>query len=837
MPSLSTSVRRRTLRRLALLIVAVVAVSSVGLRAQLPTPATAASQFDITGFLESATLDGVGSGAAQGGHLVVNGHTVTVPSTTIVIMPATALTWAELFTTAPSPYGGTTGMSGLALRDAPTPLTTYQVHVVGNKVVNGSVPIYIAGLITISQDALNSGAGYINFIDYAAGEIFVGGNTADRTTGARVAINDPVGRYGRVVSPDTRFTVDSENPTVRSVTGYPMCLPRSAAADPLCPQSNRQVVGGVFSGAFTMSAPAVAPAPPLTSLNPMQQAPFEVGDYVTFAGTLVHDGSTPTAGPWSPSTTTYVSAHTIVDNIAIYTSPGSDPAYVAIDVALMGTGGVTAAGLTEAAARTRFEGFSTDVTRNVHLFGIDVVSPTGATVDRDWGRVGVDNGIVALGGAVAGRWRFRPPCTATVVGPNSKGCTPPGTGTFVPATREVRAVIEGSGGTQATRIVAANGLTSGQYHAPIAEYIFPEQIPGAPVPPANFETMPFLASGGYTSGGGFAPSVSLNGPFTPLPGTVAVGALNPWPADAAPLPAPPLPPNVVINCPQVMSSGQRVTCNGSLSQVSPGATPTFLWTANKGTFGTPSAAITTYTAPVVTGIDPVTPTISLTVTDSATGLSTTVSVIVTVNPPVIPTAVITGTGPNGTVPVSVTTGTRVQLNGSCIDRNVPAVNCSIFAWTQLPGALVVLNPNPSAQNPLVFTPVLPPGQPATTIQISLVATNSVGVASLPQTVTIVVNPIPDQVAVTSVVYRIGKQRLDVTASSNVVSPNVILMLQPYLTVNGTIFDPGATGIMLNTGGGLYTLTIVGAQEPAAGVNLFVVSNLGGSGSSAVTKLR
>jgi hypothetical protein len=832
MPHLSASVRTRTLRRLTLLVVAALALTSVGLRAQLPAPATAASQFDITGFLQSATLDGVGAGALQGGHLVVNGHTVVVPSNTIVILPANALTWAELFTTAPAPYTGT--QTGLALNDNPAPLTTYQVHVVGNKVAGE----YRAGLVNIAQDALNTGAGYINFIDYTTGEIFVGGTTADRTTGARIAINDPIGRYGRVVSPDPRFTVDFENPTIRSVTGYPMCIPR-AAGDPLCPQSNRKLDPAApagFAGVFTMNAPAVAPAPPLTSLDPMIEAPFEIGDYVTFAGTLVHDGATPTAGPLpcplTPATCTYVSAHTITNNIAIYTSPGSDPAYIAIDVALLGTGGVTAAGLTEAAVRTRFEGFATDVTRVVHLYGIDVSSPSGATSDRDWGKAGMDNGIVALGGAVAGRWRFRPPCTATVVGINTKGCVPPAAGVFLPATRELRAVVETTTGTPAVRIVTANGLTSGQYHAPIGEYIFPEQIPGAPVPPANFETIPFLASGGYTSSGGFVPNTNLNGPFVANPGTVATGALNPWVADASPLPPPPLPPSVAVNCPTSITSGSTVNCTSTSSAVPPAAIATWLWSATKGTFGSPTTANTTYVAPVVTAAE--TQTISLTVTDT-NGLSSTNSVTVTITPQVLPIASITPAGP-----VTVVTGTPVSLTGNCADQNVPALACTTFTWTQLnagaPGVPTIA-PNPSSGQTLSFTPTLALGQPAATMQLSLVATNSAGVASAPVNINVTVTPIADTVTVTGVVYRVGKQRLDVTATSSVVSPNVVLTLQPYLTVNGTILDPGATGIMLNTGGGAYTLTLVGVPEPAAGTLLTVTSNLGGSGSSPVTRLR
>jgi hypothetical protein len=51
----------------------------------------------------------------------------------------------------------------------------------------------------------------------------------------------------------------------------------------------------------------------------------------------------------------------------VYTWPGTNPAYVAIEVSLIGTGGLTVLGAGEAVVRTRFEGMSTDPSRNVHL--------------------------------------------------------------------------------------------------------------------------------------------------------------------------------------------------------------------------------------------------------------------------------------------------------------------------------------------------------------------------------------------------------------------------------------------------------------------------------------
>ncbi len=57
--------------------------------AQLP-PAGAATQFDITGALQTATVNA--ATALSGGTLTVNGQLVVVPANTIVILPANQLT-------------------------------------------------------------------------------------------------------------------------------------------------------------------------------------------------------------------------------------------------------------------------------------------------------------------------------------------------------------------------------------------------------------------------------------------------------------------------------------------------------------------------------------------------------------------------------------------------------------------------------------------------------------------------------------------------------------------------------------------------------------------------
>src|SRR5471030_457543 len=214
LPRFATKNHRSTLTRLLSVLLLSLLAMTTHAWAQLPIPAS--TQFDITGFIQEATLDSTCIANAHcGGTIKVNGHVVTVPKETIVILPANALTWQEVFSQAPSPYGPFAAggpASGLALADVPAPMSTYEAHVIGNRVLGAAPNQYIAGLIYISQQDLNSGNGFINFINYATGEMRVGGNIGDSTTGTRVQINDPVGRYGRSMTPDQRFTVDPDNP-------------------------------------------------------------------------------------------------------------------------------------------------------------------------------------------------------------------------------------------------------------------------------------------------------------------------------------------------------------------------------------------------------------------------------------------------------------------------------------------------------------------------------------------------------------------------------------------------------------------------------------------------
>jgi hypothetical protein len=810
--SLDRSDAKDLTNRAAALAVAAMAMLAAGpVAAQLPMPAS--TQFDLTGFIQEATLDpACAANAHCGGTLKVNGHVVVVPKETIVILPANALTWQELFAQAPAPYTG--AATGMALADVPAPLTTYEVHAVGNRVLGGpaGADLYIAGMLNISQQGLNSGAGFINFIDYALGELRVGGILNDPTTGARVRINDPAvpggttGRYGRAATPDRRFMVDQDNPTIAAATGFPMCFPRVAPSnvigapetDPLCPQANRPAGASIIQ----MNTPGTG------FPDPSLQVPLEVGDYVTFAGTLVTDNATtPTTGPWPATGTagTYISAHTIVDNIAVYTWPGTNPAYVAIEVSIIGTGGLTVIGAGEAVIRTRFEGMTTDPSRNIHLYGIDLDPLTGASTDRDWGTIGVDPGAPA--GAVKGRWRFRPPCTVPVA--TDKSCTPPPGNTFLPPTREVRAVIEGAWVPGQTTAFA-NGIVAGQYHAPIAEYIFPENLPGTPIVPNNFNTIAFLAQGGYTSSAG----------------TLA-GQLNPWPDSIIPTPAC-LVPTVNTGGPYTVAAGGSVSLVGSATGTAP---VTFSWTASSGALS--GAAIAN---PVFSAVGAVSP-VALTLTATNPCGTATASTTVTVNTAAAPTV-------NHVTPLSVLSGAAGSFAISGTDPNVPAQKLTFTVTQTGVPALVNLRVASTGNSTATVTftaPTLPLGQVLpSVVNLTISATNTGGAASAPEFTTVTVNPRADAIAVTSALYRTTKQRLVVTATSSVVSPNVILTQQPYLTVSGTIFDPTTLGaVYTNNGGGLYTLTLVGAPEPAVppALPIVVKSNLGGTSPATAISVR
>lgn len=483
---------------------------------------------DTTGAICTAT-----DPRLRGGTMTVNGHKLIVPCNTLLQLPAATMTWADLFDPASSvPKGSYIGApavpvpanptvngtkTGLALADTPSPFPSFEVRAQGN-VVNGK---YVVGLIVpITQQGLNAGSGLISFIDYGIGAFRVGGIPNDPAcvadikaaacSGALVQVNDPVGRWGAVHSPDPRFSGDTENSTISAATGIPVCIPRVAppANDPLCPLKNRPLNGSSFgtdaflaSGAplrgYTMPAPAQADADP-TLPDPRQQVPMMVGDQVNFKGTLYKINP---AGTNTPDNM-YISVHTLNDNLGIFTQPGIPPAYVNVEDLLIGTGGAAVQGiLQEASTRLTVVGFTTDPTRLVEIYAQDVNPCTGQETLRLLATTDPSTQ------PIKGRFVHR------VLG-----------GDFMPPTRNyvMKSLTQQIDPTTGLPVVlmAANGLVTGQFLLPNFEFIFPENHAiGDPFIPFNFQDMPFLALG----------SGPVDGTGTPV-----LGQLDPWPGIPAP---------------------------------------------------------------------------------------------------------------------------------------------------------------------------------------------------------------------------------------------------------------------------------------------------------------
>ena len=478
-----------------------------------PATAQMAHQFQLVGHIESLTVDDA-TDPLSSGRIRVHGIEAILPRNLIVQMPARYLTPADLITLNPVTPGGD---SGLALADTPAPLAAFEATVVGN-IVGGD---YIAGLVWISQHSLATGAGFIKAIA-ADGliEVVADPNAAGTSTIARLRINDPNGVFAPAdPSADARFMVDEANPTIHAGTGYPMCIVQ-VGVEGECPSANRPLGGDgkplttyVMGAAGLPGSPAGAlPIAPCPTCDQTKQAPLMPGDFIVYSGTLAKDASGE-----------YVSAHTVEANVGIYTAPGIDPAYISIEGSLIGTQGPlierdpAIPGVTfpqETQDRLKIEGVSTDPSRAVELYAIDVNPISGDQILRIFSTVPTQP-------APLGRFRL-------ILGQRANALFDRGTDNLKGAPRELMARVAGSGGDLDGQPVPnaplfAHGLVAGQYVAPFGEFIFPEnKVFGDPILPNDFECLAFLLKG--------------SGPLTT---TVAagplVGPLDPWP-DVGPAP-------------------------------------------------------------------------------------------------------------------------------------------------------------------------------------------------------------------------------------------------------------------------------------------------------------
>jgi len=520
--------------------------------------------FDVTGFIQDATVSADNAAcpnttdpARFGGTLTLNGVLIQVPCNTIIQMPANTFTWADFINGGPS----------LSVKDTAFP--SFEMRAVGNIVG----PKYIAGLLFASQQSANIASGEIKSFDYANGIMKVDDGQGGTTT---VQINDPkvdglldsagngTGRFSAGQSPDPRFSVDQGNPTIHAGTGYPMCIPRTDPAsvnDPLCPQVNRPkaaagcrnfsqagvvppasgelarpALGQVYCSQYVMKSVTDATRV-ATDADPRQQVPFEVGDFVTYSGTLVHDNGTTQVNGGND----YVSAHTIEANLGVYTQPGTQPAYTAIGEFGVGTADPNATSVNGAAQETQdrmfLEAETTDVKTPVDIYMQDVDPQTGAVHNR-WvtpfemtgeNQLGVPSGGITTQNTGPQPQRARLRATKAPTGLLSQP-----TRTIAVAQRSLKSKTGAAclptllAGTTNTidqvaldacfnnLPTAANGLTPGQYYAPVFEYIFPENVQAGALPvPFDLWHLPALVKGeGATTASPIGSSV---GPLEPSP--------------------------------------------------------------------------------------------------------------------------------------------------------------------------------------------------------------------------------------------------------------------------------------------------------------------------------
>jgi hypothetical protein len=328
-----------------------------------------------------------------------------------------------------------------------------------------------------------------------------------------------------------------------------MCIPRSNPSvtdDALCPQRNRPkaaapggcrnfsvagvvppksgelspaAVGQVYCTQYVMPPPPATPNPAVPDAR--QQAPFEVGDFVSFSGTRFKDSSG----------SDYISAHTIEANVGIYTQPGTKPSYIAIGGFGVGTADPSATAASGVAQETQdrifLEAETTDVKTPVDIYMVDVDKDTGAVRNR-WVTPFEMTGENQLGSPSGG-------ISTSNTGPQPQRdrirATKAPAGLLSQPSRTVRVVARSMCSPVATADqplldaclnnaaqsgTVANGLVPGQYLAPVFEFIFPENVkPGDPIVPNDLWHLPFLRFGeGATTASPIGPGV---GALEPAP--------------------------------------------------------------------------------------------------------------------------------------------------------------------------------------------------------------------------------------------------------------------------------------------------------------------------------
>jgi hypothetical protein len=544
--------------------------------------------------------------------------------------------------------------------------------------------------------------------------------------------------------------------------------------------------------------------------DPYAEMPYEVGDFVDVIATQEVDDQGP-----------YMTATEVVGNVGSYTSPGVDPAYVVVEVTIMGTAGLPDPLFPqEAGVRTRVEGFMTDPSRNIDVSAIDMDCNGNVTFrEPSWvSNFTVEPGLPGIG--KRGRWRVRFP----------QG------GDFEPPTQNIGARV--SGGMLGKN---KSGLDFNEYQLPTGEFLYPELlVPGNPPSRNNFRDFTYLVNG---SGplpliGSVFESTQLQLGLAPsnfYPNQNSI-QLSPFPDNTLP-PLTCTPGNftsvarpVFTSTPNPPFAGVTVTLDGTASTPPTGP---FTWSQiiNPGdpvvTITNANKAKASFVAPVVAG--PQNLAFQLIVGgDGFTPASApaTVLVPIVVPPPGTPPVVSASSSPAN----PVASGALVTLTATAVD---PANGTLTFNWTA-PAGIVLTPASPDGSVQTFTAPIVPELTAPQSFTFSVTATSAPGGGtSAPTTVTVVVNPQADIINVTVATYRTKKARLVVTATDFTPGVQITCTLDIVNQATGELFS-AVMGPSIPAAPGVFQVFFTNIPPP----NLITLTSSGGGVSTTgITTLR
>ncbi|NOU20570.1 MAG: hypothetical protein HOO93_02060 [Methyloglobulus sp.] len=324
----------------------------------------------VGGEIEKITINDIND-HWSGGVIVAGGQNIIVPKNLLIDLPANRVTLQQLFTEAPASCQ-TKNETGLAKGDTCNATGTGGIAtIMATRIDNGNV---IAGDVFIEK-AAEIVTGQITFINYTDGYFRVNGVVGNATAGVMVRLNDPDSRHtvqqglgcatgSPNCSADPRFTLDGDNYTNVSSTGYPMCIPSTQL------RTFTNILGLTDTSGTLVTTAQALPDGTGDVLCPMTNRPVSnalpVADSRRFAPMMVGDSITAEGNYETVGGVRFLSAHSSAVSAALATStaPGQ-PDYLFLDEVEM-----DAPGFQNQRARTLIIGYATLAPTDVMLWTI-----------------------------------------------------------------------------------------------------------------------------------------------------------------------------------------------------------------------------------------------------------------------------------------------------------------------------------------------------------------------------------------------------------------------------------------------------------------------------------